>query len=190
MKASLLFLPLLFLVACRQATPEPAGCRYAATGFDIDNNTATPIPIDSRNFWLYTDSVYNDTTGAWTRVQDFLLTPRNVYQVGTYASVSFNQFLPQLTIVGDSLFASSYNSSAASCYDLQPFLFPVSDTVALPGGSKLYPASAAVSTPAGTFSNNLEVRNGSYRMVVHPGLGIVRIEMGRRKMDLLRYELF
>lgn len=177
---------LLVLNGCSKE-PQDEACSYVPTGRDYSGTAGTLIPMNTRNYWLYGDTVL-DNPGR----PDFLLTPKDVYEVEGHTSIAFNQFIPQLTIVGDSLHSTQWTPESRSCHTLRPYLFNVTDTTALDPMSRLYPDPRPCSTPAGVFSDNIVYQTGTgnaYRMTVHPGIGIIKVEMGNRTLSLRSYSV-
>jgi hypothetical protein len=194
MKYYLAAFALLFIAASCNKSGDPAkSCSYGAlTINDFKNTTNTIIPINSKNSWIYTDT--NNNNGNTVVNPDFLLKMDKVFNVEGHYSVSFNQFLPQLTIIGDSLFSTleTPESFKPRCYQLYRYLFPVTDTVKINDAeiqTMLYPSTDTCFTPAGNFPNNIVYRSDSnFRMIIHPGVGILKIEMGQRKLTLKEYK--
>lgn len=195
MKINTLILILLISAASCKKSENSKTCNYQpATTGDFKNPTNTIIPINTQNFWLYTDSSLQN--GSMIPNKDFLLTVDDVYKVGSYNSVSFNQFLPQLTIVGDSLFSTilTPESSKPACYELHKYLFNVTDTAVLSSNdvtTLLYSSKDTCHTNAGNFAGNIVYTSGnSFRMTINAKVGILKIEMGNRTLTLKSYSLF
>ncbi len=188
------FALLLAGTSCNKGGDPPKSCSYGALPVsDFKNTTNTIIPIASKNSWTYTDT--NRTGGTTAVSPDFLLKVSQLFSVYGHSSVSFNQFLPQQTIIGDSLFSTleTPESSNPGCYQLYRYLFPVTDTVKVNDAeieTILYPSKDTCYTPAGNYPDNIIYQTDSnFRMVIHPGIGILKVEMGLRKLTLKEYKL-
>jgi hypothetical protein len=195
LKINTFILILLIIAASCKKSESAKTCNYQpVTTGDFKNTTNTIIPINTKNFWLYTDSSLQN--GSMIPNKDFSLRVENVYKIGNYHSVSFNQFLPQLTIVGDSLFSTALTpeSSKPACYELHKYLFNVTDTTVISSSDAttlLYSSKDTCHTNAGNFANNIVYSTGSsFRMTINAKVGILKIEMGNRTITLKSYSLF
>ena len=165
------------LFSCNQKQEMPK-CVQSQVPFDYYSSGRTNIPINTLNFWTYVDSVFDPQTGAFVSTSTSLITISDVSQINGLTYFEFNQLLPPMTVIGDSLFSVSITGDiyANDCYTLNKIFYPISDTVKSgQAGKTAYFDTTTVKTPAGNFSGNMVFIDGGYvKYVFHPGIGLIR----------------
>jgi|GEM_PF-2897570 hypothetical protein len=171
-----LSIPLLLLAACRKEPPAVV-CNSNYVSLDYSQQSGALIPINTRNFWTYTDSLFDPVTGAWSETRSTQINIKAVFELGGLTYFHFTEMLSPMTLIGDSLVAVDATPSGSNCYTLGRKLFPVTDTVQLENPNQfLYPDTATVLTAAGSFANNIVYKEGnSFEMVFHPGTGLIKL---------------
>lgn len=169
--------------------------------FDYTNENKTLIPINTQNFWTYTDSLFNPDTGAWEQTSTTLIKIEDVYEIDGMTYFDFSELWPAMTVIGDTLFYVIRNEdvNAAGCYQLKKGYFPLDrDTVRYGDGPDYiaYKDTATISTQAGNFSDNIVYQEGTTRKTIfHTGIGLIRTATQlanghtRRSLTLKNYTL-
>lgn len=180
----LILIVIVFYGCTRSNTPQPRKCYQDVTGFDLLTDTNLVFPLGTRNFWIYDDSLRRNEDSTIELINNnFLITARKLYRIDDqHSSIIFNQYLPQLTLINDTIYttilAEQVNDS--ECFDYKPFLFRTA-TVAYLNPEKtilLYPASGTISTRLGNLQYHYIYENqGSLKYFLNTQLGIVRIEV-------------
>jgi len=185
---------ILLLSSCtKDGQPERCNVSYMPLDYSVAGNSL--IPVNTQNFWLYTDSVFSTATGVFEKTKSTLINIEAVFKVGDITYFEFSELLPPMTLSGDTLLTITTKSDG-NCYDLKKMLFPVTDTATIGAMQILYPDNNEVVTPAGKFSGNIIYSDHDIqKMYFHPGIGLVRLELRsaegkmRRSLTLKEYKV-
>lgn len=178
-------------------------CKMTAiNGFEYYNDANTIIPIDTRNFWVYEDSIWSVDGSTLDTVKSALIKIETVYDLhdGNH-SLHFSSLIPPLTVGGDTLYSneSTWESTEPDCYKLRPKFFDVKDTVWIPGTANnyVYLSQDTVRTKVGDFTNNIVCMDGNvFEYIIHKDVGIIKISYSadlsskkRRTLTLKDYNI-
>lgn len=171
-------------------------CAVSPVPLDYKKEANSLISVNTQNFWLYTDSVFNTETGGVEHVESTPINIKSVFAINNITYFEFSELLPPMTLTGDTL-CTVVTKSSDNCYDLRKMLFAVTDTVVLEAGKMLYPDNNRIETAAGEFSGNIVYdEDNVFRMYFHPGIGLIRLELRaagssnmRRSLTLKEYKL-
>lgn len=178
-KLILLSAILLALCSCNKKKSESI-CEARHMPFDYANESKTLIPINTRNFWTYTDSLFDPITGLLVQTSTTLIKIEDVYELNDMIYFDFSELWPGMTIIGDTLFYVIRNEEVGSsdCYRLKKSYFPLSSDTVQYGDNPdeiAYRDTATVRTRAGDFSGNIVYEEGTARKTVfHSGIGMIR----------------
>ena len=180
-------------IPCQLQTENPAGRSYTAESvidFTCTEKHCGIMPLSTKNYWIYEDSVFN--YGTFVRVQfdtvrytstkkslsDGLIWWESNLTVGLPETVYAND--SAFFILGDRLFTPDVKDAkkdfSIPAGDSAKYLTSFDDAAANGRSVKL---SAAVKTPAGTFNDCVYFeKNARYfrkdQVFFKPGLGVVK----------------
>lgn len=171
--------------------------------FGIADTSNTLIPLNSQNFWVYTDSLWSN--GVLESERSTLLTLDKVYDLAGNVAVQHSSILPLLMLRGDTLVSAAITPTidAPNCYETYfPMLFKTEDSVLVSSTNTLkyvYPSTSVVKTEVGDFSNNMVYNDGGfYELVLNEQVGIIKIsfyitfnsvKMKRRTLTIKDYDI-
>lgn len=146
----------------------------------INDPAPTVIPLNSQNFWVYADSVWEN--GSFVEEKSTLLIIDKVYDFNGKRAIRFSTILPLFTIREDMLVSSQFTPGPETddCYqELFPMLFATEDTVVVeqtPVIKQVYKNTAPVSTLSGSFLPTYTYSEGEvFEITTFPELGVVFI---------------
>lgn len=186
------------LYSCQKDKQPDTKCTVNHIPLDYQKQSNALIPVNTRNFWTYTDSIFNGNTGALDTVTATQINIEDVYQVDGLTYFDFTELLPAMTLVDDTLFTVATGAAGNSCYTLKKKLFPVKDTTEIGEAysQKLYNDTATIHTAAGDFAGNTVYKDGdAMKMYFHAGAGLIRVEIRlgngtlRRSLTLKDYRV-
>lgn len=195
-----LLLPIVALISCHKEKPVTQ-CTTTQIPFDYSNPAKTLIPIDTRNFWTYTDSIFSPQTGAFDSVTTTLIKIEDVYQNGSITYFDFTELLPPMTAIGDTLYSvqAQKDVDLTNCNTITKLFYAVADTTQWGGQQNqiAYYDAATLKTPAGDFSGNVIFKDGPYvTYTFHKGEGLIKLSMYlannqlRRSLTLKDYKVY
>ena len=158
-------------------------CNYQQLGFYSDTASESMIPINTKNFWVYSDSSWNES-GEFDSDRSTLIQFERIYDLGEVKVFVFSAILPPLALKSDTLFNFQFTPEIQSenCYDLlSPYLFQAKDLIVIEDSSSLaekviFPSSDLLTTPAGDFSNNIIYQDGDFfEIIANKEVGILKI---------------
>lgn len=199
---NLLLLICLFCSACGKESIKKCN-EIPMTGLNYQESGKTIIPLNQRNFWIYDDSFYNNQEKKMNlRSKNFIMYIQSFSKLNEQYILDFNQFMPPITVIGDTIFTVDYTSSSpnnSNCYKYLPYLFRATDTVYLNSEktNKIYPSKGQIKTKLGMLSYNYVYNNeNSYYQYINDTIGIIRYENRNSDTTFIRsrtinnYELF
>lgn len=199
-KLILLSALLLAVCSCNKKKSELT-CEVRHIPLDYKIESKALIPVNTQNFWTYTDSLFDPNTGAWIQTTTTLIKIEDVYELNGMTYFDFSELWPAMTVVGDTLFYVIRNEdvNADGCYRLKKGFSPLdADTVHFDDypDNIAYKDTTTVNTQAGSFSDNTVYREGIYRTTIfHSGIGLIRTSTQlanghtRRSLTLKDYTL-
>ena len=183
----------LLLGSCTKDKQLSCEVSYIPLDYSVEGNSL--IPVNTQNFWLYADSIFNPAAGTVEKTQSTLINIEAVFEVNDITYFEFSELFPPMTMAGDTLLTVTTKSDG-NCYNLKTMLFPVTDTTRVGDMQMLYPDSKEIVTPAGKFSGNIIYADHDIqKMYFHPGLGLIRLELRsaegkmRRSLSLKEYKV-
>lgn len=188
----------VLMVSCEKKDEVKTCDIRSISGFNYFNTNKTLIPVNTQNWWLYTDSIWDPATPTLDTTKSTLIKFETIYDLGDgKIAVSSTELLPVMTVVGDTIYSTVFTTSNTDeCYQLSRQFFQVQDTVWIRPNAYLCPGADTVRTPAGDFSNNVIYNDGNaLEYVINKGKGIVRITLfkangeRRRQMTLKEYSI-
>lgn len=199
-----LILVLLSLISCEKDENPPVSCNYQETPIDL-STANTIIPLHSQNFWVYSDSVFEN--GVFGLEKSTLLTIDKTYDLAGLKSLQFSSLLPRLTIRNDTMFSTEITplESAPNCFELvYPMFFSTQDSIQVDGYPRsnkyVYRSPNEIETLVGIFTNNIIYgEEGFFEVAINEAVGIVKIsffindingvKIKRRILTLKDYDL-
>lgn len=193
---------------CLAQTEDPTGRFYIADSvisMNKSKKTCGLISLDTRNYWVYQDSVFTD--GVFTRVKNDTLrynpTLKTLPDGLVWWESNMSVGLPEMVYVNDSAFFTLeerlYEQGVSDVKkdfslfvgDSIRYLTNFEDAAAIGRSIKL---KTAFKTPAGTFTDCIYVeKNARYyrrdQLIFKPGIGVVkyiheRVQMGERDLKI------
>ncbi len=175
-----LLLSLLCLVSCDKNNDLGESCNYEENPLGVDIQSNTVIPLHSRNFWVYTDSLWQE--GIFEGEKSSLIKIEKVYDLDGRKSMKFSQIIPQLTLRNDTLYSTRLTPEPTfpNCYEiLHPMFFSPTGIVQVdddPFAKFVYRSSNPVETPVGTFSDNIVYEEeDTFEVIVNEEVGIIKM---------------
>ena len=192
-------------ISCDKNVDLGKSCNYEEMPLGISSQANTIIPLHSQNFWVYSDSLFND--GVFESEKSTLLKIEEVYDLDGLESVRFSSLIPQLTVRNDTLFSTALTPQpdAPNCYELiSPMFFSTTDSIQVGDGFSnafVYSSAEEVITPSGIYTDNIIYKSGdAYEVIVNPEIGIIQISfflfgennqrIKRRILSLKDYDLY
>ncbi len=185
--------PVNSALPCIQLTANPAGLSYPAdalVGFECVGNFCSMLPLNTNNYWIYQDSIFND--GVLTSVSYDTLRFDNTFKTSDgliWWSANMYIGLPDLFYVNESAFFSNQARMwDPSMMDVKKdyclftgdslrYLASFEDAAAIGRSLRLYKNS--VNTLAGSFDDCIyfEKNARNYRrdqVFFKPGIGVLK----------------
>ena len=200
---TLILITIITLVSCGKDEPISKDCGLIENPLNF-NSESTIIPLNSQNFWVYTDSLWEN--GNFKSEKSTLLKIETVYDLEGMTALEFTSILPLLTIKGDTLFSTRYTPEQAlpNCFELYyPMFFATTDTVQVdnnPSNKFVFRSTIPVTTPTGVYSDNIVFsEEGYFEVIVNEQVGIIKIsfyvneginKQKRRTLTLKDYTLY
>jgi hypothetical protein len=179
-KAIYLFISLLIFISCEKNENLRKTCKYEEIPFDINIQSNSIIPLNSQNFWVYSDSLWED--GIFQNERSTLLKIDKAYELDGLKSLEFSSIIPQLTLRNDTLFSTIFTPEETSlnCYELlYPMFFSTEDTIQVNNAQSdkfVYRSSDAIETIIGTYSNNIIYKEEDiFEVIINEQIGIIKI---------------
>jgi len=182
---------LALIQACSKA-PSPKTCSYGQPlAGDFISQEQTLIPLNTRNFWVYDDSSSHNGSGMMLNTSNFMLYIKDVYKAEERYSLEFNQWIPRLTLFGDSLYSTLMTPEAEKpgCFEYEPFLIRPQDTLYYHTATKtkIYQASGVISTRKGPIDYDYIYEiTGASRFYLNDRIGIIRMELFDQDGNVIR----
>jgi hypothetical protein len=205
-KITCLLLGIVFLISCEKDKGLGKVCNYQEIPFDIDIQSNAIIPLHSQNFWVYSDSLWEVSTGNFESEKSTLLKIDKVYDLDGLKSIKFSSIIPQLTLRNDTLFSTilTPEQSSANCFKLlYPMFFSTIDSIEVddePSDKFVYRDITPVETSIGTYSDNIIYNEENlFEVIINEEIGIIKISFfipngnkpsqKRRTLTLKDYDL-
>jgi hypothetical protein len=179
-KIILLLIGIIIFISCSNNDSLEKTCNYDEYINNIDIPSNAIIPLNSQNFWVYADSLWEN--GIFQNEKSTLLIIDKIFDLDGLKSIKFSSIIPQLTLRNDTLFSTSLTpeQSSANCYELlYPMFFSTSDSVHVdddPSNKFVYRSISPIETPTGIYYNNIIYNEeGVFEIIVNEQVGIIKI---------------